>query len=142
MTIHFYYPTFELFCFSFTRLSLKILFTQPFSLRCHPPPSIMIGPLRTYLLIVQTLTIQRSVVQSRISANPGLKCNLLFQFMYFCTFVYFKTSEKKIITDQDKISKEIFSNLYTSCWEVCFEFQVNQANRLLNNRPQDDCFTL
>jgi hypothetical protein len=78
MTIHFYYPTFELFCFSFTRLSLKILFTQPFSLRCHPPPSIMIGPLRTYLLIVQTLTIQRSVVQSRISANPGLKCNLLF----------------------------------------------------------------
>ena len=33
MTIHFYYPTLELFSFS-----LKISFTQPFSLRCPPPP--------------------------------------------------------------------------------------------------------
>jgi hypothetical protein len=28
--------------------------------------------------------------------------------MYFCTSVYFKTSEKKTPTDPDKISKEIF----------------------------------
>ena len=35
-----------------------------------------------------------SVVRKWVSANPGLKLNLLFQFMYFCTSVYFKTSEK------------------------------------------------
>jgi hypothetical protein len=29
-----------------------------------------------------------------LTANPGLKFNLLFQFIYFCTSVYFKTSEK------------------------------------------------
>jgi hypothetical protein len=34
------------------------------------------------------------VVQRWISANPGLKFNLLF--VYFCTSVYFKTSEKYI----------------------------------------------
>ena len=34
------------------------------------------------------------VVQRWVSANPGLKFNLLFQSEYFCTSVYFKTSEK------------------------------------------------
>jgi hypothetical protein len=35
----FLFPNFEWFCFSFpTFYSLKILFTQPFSLRCRPPP--------------------------------------------------------------------------------------------------------
>jgi hypothetical protein len=31
--------------------------------------------------------------------------------MYFCTPVYFKTSEKKTPADPDKISEEIFPNL-------------------------------
>jgi hypothetical protein len=43
-------------------------------------------------------------------ANSGLKVNLLFYFMYFCTSFYFKTSEKTT-TDPGKISKEIFPNL-------------------------------
>ena len=45
-----------------------------------------------------------------VSASPGLKFNLLFSFVYFCTSVYFKTSEKKTPTDPDKISEEIFPN--------------------------------
>jgi hypothetical protein len=40
-----------------------------------------------------------------VLVNPGLKYNLLFWFMYFCTSVYFKTSEKKT-ADSDKISEE------------------------------------
>ena len=48
------------------------------------------------------------VVQSWISANPGLKFNLLFQFMYFCTSICFKTSEKKTLICPDKISEETF----------------------------------
>jgi hypothetical protein len=34
-----------------------------------------------------------------------------FQFVYFCTSVYFKTSGKKTPTDPDNISEEIFPNL-------------------------------
>jgi hypothetical protein len=37
---------------------------------------------------------QGPVVQRWVSANPGLKFNLLFWFVYFYTSVYFKTSEK------------------------------------------------
>jgi hypothetical protein len=37
---------------------------------------------------------QGPVVQRWVSANPGLKFNLLFWLVYFCTSVYFKTSEK------------------------------------------------
>jgi hypothetical protein len=33
-----------------------------------------------------------------------------------------KTPEKKPPTDSDRISKEIFPNLKTRCWEVSFEF--------------------
>ena len=54
---------------------------------------------------------QGPVVQSWISDNPRLKFNLLFQFVYFCKSVYFKTSENTIPTDPDKISEEIFPNL-------------------------------
>jgi hypothetical protein len=50
------------------------------------------------------------VVQRWVSANPVLKFNLLFLFVYFCTSVYFKTSEKKTPIDPDKISEEIFPN--------------------------------
>ena len=49
-------------------------------------------------------------VQSWISDNPGLKLKTLFQFVYFCTSVYFKTSEKKTPFDSDKIPEEIFIN--------------------------------
>jgi hypothetical protein len=57
-----------------------------------------------YLEISYTIAILRPV-------NPELKYNLLFWFVYFCTSVYFKTSEKKIPTDSGKISEEIFPNL-------------------------------
>ena len=50
------------------------------------------------------------VVQSWISANPGLKLNLEFLFVYFCESVYFEMSEKKTPNDPDKISEEIFLN--------------------------------
>jgi hypothetical protein len=51
------------------------------------------------------------VVQSTISAIPGLNFNLLFYFMHFCTSICFNTSEKKTFIDPDKISEEIFPNL-------------------------------
>ena len=41
------------------------------------------------------------VVQSWISANPGLKFNPLFWFGYICTSVYFKTLENKTSIDTD-----------------------------------------
>ena len=40
------------------------------------------------------IVLQGLVVQRWVSANPGLKFNLLFYFVYFCMSVYFKTSEK------------------------------------------------
>jgi hypothetical protein len=51
--------------------------------------------------------IQGSVAQGWVNAieiivnanYPRLKFNLLFWFKYFCTSVYFKTSEKKTPTD-------------------------------------------
>jgi hypothetical protein len=46
-----------------------------------------------------------------ISANPGLKFNLLFQFAYFCMSIYFKMSEKKTSIDPDMVCEEIFPNL-------------------------------
>ena len=49
-----------------------------------------------------------SVVQSWVSANPGLKFNQLFQFLYFYTTGYFKTLETKTTIDPDKICKESF----------------------------------
>ena len=51
------------------------------------------------------------VVQSTISANPGLNFNLLFLFMHFCPSICFKTSEKKTFIGPDKISEEIFPSL-------------------------------
>ncbi len=51
-----------------------------------------------------------TVVQSWVSANPGFKFNTVFQFVYFCMSVYFKTSKKRIPIHPDKISEEIFLN--------------------------------
>ena len=49
------------------------------------------------------------VVQSRISANSGLEFSPLKTFVYFCTSVYFKTSEKKTPIAPDKISEKNIS---------------------------------
>jgi hypothetical protein len=49
--------------------------------------------------------IQGPVVQSSISANPGLKFKLLFWFV-FCMSIYFKTLENKTSIDPDKISRK------------------------------------
>ena len=49
-----------------------------------------------------------TVVQSWVSADPGLKFNLLFKFLYFCTSVHFKTSETKTTIHSDKISEKYF----------------------------------
>ena len=57
--------------------------------------SLLLSPSGDYVFIhICMCVFQRPVFQSWISANPGLKFNLLFQFVYFCTSVYFKTSEK------------------------------------------------
>jgi hypothetical protein len=61
------------------------------------------------------------VVQSWISANPGLKFNPLLWFMYFCMSAYFKTLENETSDDPDKISEKMFCMGST----VCFEFHVN-----------------
>ncbi len=45
-----------------------------------------------------------------LALTLDLKLKTLFQFVYFCTSVYFKTSEKKTPFDSDKIPKEIFIN--------------------------------
>jgi hypothetical protein len=50
----------------------------------------------------------RPVVQSTISANPGLKFNPLFWFAHFFRSVCFKNSENRTFIDPDKISGEIF----------------------------------
>ena len=49
--------------------------------------------------------IQGPVVESSISANPGLKFKLLFWFV-FCMSIYFKSLENKTSIDPDKISRK------------------------------------
>jgi hypothetical protein len=53
--------------------------------------------------VVQTLNL-KPVVQSPISANPGLNFNLLFLFMYFCMMICFKTLENRTSIKPEKIS--------------------------------------
>jgi hypothetical protein len=51
---------------------------------------------RAFARNVEFLPIfQEPVVQSWISANPGLKFNLLFCYVYFCMPVCFKTSQRR-----------------------------------------------
>ncbi len=59
----------------------------------------------------QTNYILGPVVQTWISANPGLKFHPVFYFVYFCTLVYFKTSKKKTFVGPDKISEKISPSL-------------------------------
>jgi hypothetical protein len=49
------------------------------------------------------------VVQSLISANPGLNFNLLFLFMYFSMIIRFKTLENKTSVEPGKISGKTYS---------------------------------
>ena len=49
------------------------------------------------------------VVQSPISANPGLNFNLLFLFMYFCMIIRFKTLENKTSIKPEKTSGKTYS---------------------------------
>ena len=48
------------------------------------------------------------VVQGWVSANPALKLNLLFWFVYLYASISFKTSKTKITIHPDKISGKIF----------------------------------
>jgi hypothetical protein len=68
-----------------------------------------------FIFLCMQLAPQGPIVQSWISANPGLKLNLLFLFVYFYTSICFETLEKKTPTDPDldpdDVSEEIFPNL-------------------------------
>jgi hypothetical protein len=48
------------------------------------------------------VTNRGPVVQSPISANPGLNFNLLFLFMYFRMIICFKTLENKTSIEPEK----------------------------------------
>ena len=54
---------------------------------------------------------QGPVVQSWVSANPGLKFNPLFSFLYFYPSVSSQTLGTKTSIDIEKISEEIFPGL-------------------------------
>ena len=54
---------------------------------------------------------QGPVVQSWASANPGLKFNPLFCFLYFYPSVSSKTLGTKTSIEIEKISEEIFPGL-------------------------------
>jgi hypothetical protein len=58
------------------------------------------------------------VVQSLISANPGLNFNLLFLFMYFSMIIRFKTKENKTSVEPGKISGKTYSTGLMSCWKT------------------------
>ena len=51
------------------------------------------------------------VVQSSISANPGLNINALIWFIYFCMAVCFKTLNKKTSVDPRNLLGKTYSNL-------------------------------
>ena len=63
-----------------------------------------------------------SIVQSWVSANPGLKFNSQFQFVYLNASLSFKTLLKKTSIDPGKIYGKIFSSSYIRSWKICFEF--------------------
>ena len=52
---------------------------------------------------------QGPVVQSSISANPGLNFNQLFLFMYFCMIIRFKTLGKITSIEPERISGKTYS---------------------------------
>jgi hypothetical protein len=60
--------------------------------------------LKRIIGVLASFTILGPLVQSPISANPGLNFNLLFLFMYFCMIIRFKTLENKTSIESEKIS--------------------------------------
>ena len=52
---------------------------------------------------------QEPVVQSMISANPGLNFNLMFGFMHFCSKDRFKTLKNKSYIDPENICRKTCS---------------------------------
>ena len=86
-----------------------------------PYQAFVVGPL-----VVNTMRCQYSfisgplgpVVQSPISANPGLNFNLLFLFMYFCMIIRFKTLENKTSIEPEKISGKTYSAWLMICWKI------------------------
>ena len=69
-----------------------ILVTHVAFSHCYPPSNI----LSHRKVPFQKMPPHGKILKKGpgVSANPGLKFNLLFLFVYFSTSVYFKTSEK------------------------------------------------
>jgi hypothetical protein len=63
----------------------------------------------TIFTLVRENVLQGPVVQSPISANPGLNFNLLFLFMYFCMIIRLKTLENITSIEPEKISRKTYS---------------------------------
>jgi hypothetical protein len=63
----------------------------------------------TIFTLVRENFLQGPVVQSLVSANPGLNFNLLFLFMYFCMIIRLKTLENKTSIEPEKISRKTYS---------------------------------
>ena len=80
--------------------------------------------LRTIFYIFQ-LHLLRSintmgwVVQRPISANPGLKVNLLFCFYIFLESVYFQASQNKTFINSYQVSENKIPTLLSGCSEFC-----------------------
>ena len=55
--------------------------------------------------------------------KAGVRFSPLFSFLYFYMPVSFRTSETITSIDQDKISEEIFENLWTNSGEIHVNFK-------------------
>jgi endoribonuclease Dicer len=72
--------------------------------------------------ICSILLYRDRLFQARLRLILGWKFNPVFEFVYFCTSVYFEISQKKTLNHLHKISEETFLNSKTNCWRICFEF--------------------
>ncbi len=59
---------------------------------------------------MQNFRAHGPVVQTWISANPGLKFNPLFKFVYFCISVYYENRETVNIATRNCKRNETFDN--------------------------------
>ena len=57
---------------------------------------------KNYLLAMFAEVQRPRLVKSWISANPGLKFNMLSGFVYFCMSAYFKTLENRTSVGPDR----------------------------------------